>query len=213
MNETPVKNKRKLWKWIAIVVAVGILITIVLCVALVGYTNTPGFEAASTARAIEKATTTAIARETEAAKPTNTQTPTNIPEPTSTPQPTSTITPTPTEALVPTETPVPTPALLTCRDIKQEKKGKTDLQWEVYAREVIGEQIRFAGEVMEVYDDGRVQIDDCGLLTVCILYKIPLDTAMMLNKDQFVEGIGTVREVGTFLTLYVHINVESISAP
>jgi len=75
----------------------------------------------------------------------------------------------------------------------------------------VGEPIRFSGKVIEVHDDARVQIrDGKGFLTVVILYGVPLDVAAGLNKDQAVEGEGTVREVDTTLTLAVWIDVEMI---
>ncbi len=121
---------------------------------------------------------------------------------------------TPAQTQEPTNTPggpTSTPAPLTYKDIEQTKKDLTDLQWESYAREIIGERIQFAGDVIEVYDDGRVQITEGdGLLSVCILYEVPLDVAATLNKDQFVQGEGTIRDVNTDLGLAVWINVESL---
>lgn len=111
----------------------------------------------------------------------------------------------------PTPAPTPTPAMLTVRDIEVQRKQLTDLQWEPYAEGLVGEQIRFSGKVVEVYGDGRVQIDDGkGIFTVCILYGVPLDVAAGLSKDQVVEGQGTVREVDTTIGLSVRVDVGEI---
>jgi hypothetical protein len=104
--------------------------------------------------------------------------------------------------------------MLTVEDIEKKRKELTDLQWEPYSKEIVGERIRFAGAVIEVYDDGRVQISEGkGLLTGCMLYEVPRDTAIMLTKDEFVQGEGTVREVDTLLGLTVRVNVSSLEAP
>jgi hypothetical protein len=104
--------------------------------------------------------------------------------------------------------------MLTVRDIEKKRKELTDLQWEAYSKEIAGERIRFAGAVIEVYDDGRVQISEGkGLITVCMLYEVPRDTAIMLTKDDFVQGEGTVREVDTLLGLAVRVNVSLLEAP
>lgn len=121
----------------------------------------------------------------------------------------------PTDTLVPSDTPTPTltptPDLLTCEDIERARSQMTDLQWQSYARDIVGERIRFAGNVIEVYEDGRVLIDDCSeLLSTCSLYGIPLDVAAELNKGQFVQGEGTVREVHEFLGLHLSINVDRL---
>lgn len=105
----------------------------------------------------------------------------------------------------------PTPDVLTVAAIEAEKKKLTDLQWETYRQELVGQLVRFGGEVIEVYDDGRVQIrDGKGILTVTILYEIPLDVAAALSKDQMVRGAGRVREVDTTLGLAVWIDVEAM---
>lgn len=102
--------------------------------------------------------------------------------------------------------------MLTVREIEDTKKEMTELQWEVFTQEAVGEPIRFSGEVMEVYEDGRVQIDEAeeGFLTVVILYRIPLDTAVTLNEDQSIQGVGVVREIGQFLGTYIWINVTEL---
>ena len=98
----------------------------------------------------------------------------------------------------------------TCADIEHIRSTITDLQWEAFTQQVVGQRIRFAGNVIEVYDDGRVNIDDCkGFLNVCMLYEIPRDIALTINNDQFIQGEGTVREVSVFIGLNVWINVES----
>lgn len=176
---------------IGAVVAAVIVFSCIGCLILGAITrSSPTYKATATAQAIAEAT--------EAARPTATPRPTDTPTP---PSP-------------PTEAPTPTPALLTCEDIEKKRKELTDLQWEAYRQEVVGERIRFAGEVVEVYDDGRVQIrDGKGLFTVCMLHEVPRDAAITLTKGQFVQGEGTVREVDTLLGLTVRVNVESLQSP
>ena len=165
-----------------LLLAAVIVLPCVLCYILMAINrSSPTYKATATAQAIAEAT--------EAARPTDTPAP---------PSP-------------PTEAPTPTLALLTCEDIEKKHKELTDLQWDVYRQEIIGERIRFAGKVLEVYDDGKVHIrEGKGLLTGCILHGIPLDVAAALDKDQFVQGVGTVRDVDTLLGLRVHVNVESL---
>jgi len=116
-----------------------------------------------------------------------------------------------TVAAVNKATATPTPAMLTVEDIERKRKELTDLQWQTYAQEVVGKPIRFSGAVLEVRGDGRVQIrDGKGLLTVVVLYGVPLDVAAALGKGQMVEGAGTIREVDTTLTLAVRIDVGEI---
>jgi len=132
------------------------------------------------------------------------------PEPTATPGPTHTPGP-PTSTPEPTAT--PTPALLTARDIERKRSELTDLQWDKYTVDVIGEEIRFSGKVLEVYDDARVQISFASakkLMTGGILHGLSGEQALALNKDQTVKGVGTVREVGVFLGLNIHIDVTAL---
>ena len=104
-----------------------------------------------------------------------------------------------------------TPDMLTYRDIELQKKGMTDLQWEAYAKELVGQEIRFDGKVLEVYEDGRVQIrEGKGIVSICILHGIPQETAISLAKDQAVSGTGTVREVDTLIGLSVAIDVREL---
>lgn len=84
---------------------------------------------------------------------------------------------------------------------------------------IIGQPILFSGKVIEVYDDGRVQIGEGKrLFTVCILHGIPRDLALAITKDDYLEGEGTVRDIDTTLGLSVHItantlNGETITSP
>jgi hypothetical protein len=78
---------------------------------------------------------------------------------------------------------------------------------------VIGEEIRFSGEVVEVYDDARVQIDFAStkkLMTRGILHGLSVDQALALQKNQVVKGVGTIREVGMFLGLSIDIDVTAL---
>lgn len=116
-----------------------------------------------------------------------------------------------TDTPLPTATPTPEP--FTCRNVEREKSQLTDLQWENRAGELIGTEIVFSGAVTEVYEDGRIQIEDnyCkGFFTIVILYGVDVNTALSFNKGDTVTGKGTLRETGTFISLYVHINVDVI---
>lgn len=121
--------------------------------------------------------------------------------------------PSATEPAAPVQAPAgtPTPSIMTYRDIELKKKELTDLQWEAYAKGLIGEPIQFSGKVIEVYEDGRVQVmEGKGLINVCILYGLSLDVAASLAKDQQVQGQGMVRGVDTILGLRVEIDVEKL---
>lgn len=123
--------------------------------------------------------------------------------------PLSTKTPGPTSA--PTST--PTPAPLTARDVELKRDDLTDLQWENYKSELVGEEIAFTGEVLEVYDDARVQIsfaDTKRMMTGGMLYNIPTDEAIKLQKGDVVKGKGTIREITTLLGLTIQINVTTL---
>jgi hypothetical protein len=98
--------------------------------------------------------------------------------------------------------------MLTVYEIQfQRRQLTTDLQWQHYRRNIRGEQIRFSGEVIEVYSNGEVQIDDGEGIVVVTLYGVPTDLALSLYQNQYVEGIGTVRDVYTLFTFVVDIDV------
>ena len=121
--------------------------------------------------------------------------------------PTATPRPSPTQKPSPT---VDTSSMLTVRGINDRKRTLTELQWDTYRKALVGQKIQFAGEVIEVYKDGRVQIDDGPAFAVCVLYGIPHSVSITLTKDSYVKGYGVVREVGTFIGLYVYINIEHV---
>lgn len=141
------------------------------------------------------------------------------PTPTLTPSVTATFTLTvppsltPTITLTPTVTTTPTPVPIVCSDIEKARSDKTDLQWQDYQRELIGQRIQFAGEVLEVRSGGEIQISDSycdGFFTYVVIYNVPLDFARTVNKDQFVQGFGTVKETYELLGLHIYINVIQI---
>ena len=101
---------------------------------------------------------------------------------------------------------------LTVDKLEDIKTGMTDLQWDNYTEELVGEVVYFSGSIIEVSQDGSVQISDGDrLMTVCVLYGIPRDVAITLNKDTHIAGTGTVREAATFLgSLQVRIDVDEI---
>jgi hypothetical protein len=174
-----------------IVIASVIGLIVVSCIGCIVFGNlassSPTVQATRTARA--------AARATEAAKPTNTPGPTAVPLPTA----------------IPTVPPTSTPFKYTVEAIERKRDELTDLQWNEFTKSAVGEPIRFAGEVIEVYSDERVQINDGNkILTVCILHRVPHDFALSLTKDSFVEGEGTIRKIDIFLGINVEIDVEQI---
>jgi len=141
--------------------------------------------------------------------------PSATPIPSATPVPSATPIPsmTPTSSLTPTPAPTktPTPRVLAVREIEEAKKQMTALQWEVFAQGIVGEPIRFSGEVIEVYEDGRVQIDEGeDWFFYVILYRIPLETAVALDEDQFIRGVGVVRAIDELLGTHLRINVTEL---
>ena len=147
---------------------------------------------------------------TNTPEPTNTPTITLTPEPTNTPEPTATPGPTSTPTNTPEPTSTPTPAPLTARDIELKKNDLTDLQWDKYKAALIGQEIAFTGEVLEVYSDARVQISFAStkrMLTGGMLYDISTDKAITLNDGDIVKGKGIIREISTVLGLTIDINV------
>jgi len=113
----------------------------------------------------------------------------------------------PVEVVEPT--PFPTPAYLTVDAIEQERRALTDIQKEQYDQDILGEVIQFRGQVLEVNENGSVLIDEGGFFAVVKLLGIPKDVAITLQKDQLIEGMGTVADVYTFLGLVLEIQVTS----
>lgn len=227
------KKMKKTWK---IVLFVGLaIIGLMLICFIVGLivTTRPGYSVTATAKSSTKTaslftpTSTVTMTPTETLTPTVTLTPTETLTPTITLTPTETFTPTvtftstlthtPTVTFTstPTNTPTltPTPSPLTCRDIEQSRDDLTDLQWDKYIRDMVGKRIQFSGKVLEVYDDRRVQISDDAcqkLFTVVTLYQIPYDNLLLINKDDYATGYGTIRSIDTVLGITIEINVTSI---
>jgi len=110
----------------------------------------------------------------------------------------------------------PTPAgpvLFTARVIELNRDELTDLQFDAYKTSVLGKEIHFVGSVVEVYADGRVQIDFSStkrLMTRGTLYGIPVEEAIKINQDQIVRGTGTVNEVYELLGLSIGIEVNAL---
>lgn len=126
-----------------------------------------------------------------------------------------TVMPTPSRTSVPTAVPttIPTatPLWKTVADIERERAALTDLQRDAYDQAVLGEVIKFEGQVIEVHSDGDVQIDDGQRFgTVVILHGIPQEIAIGLDKDQLVSGMGLVVECSSFLGLHLEIEVTSL---
>jgi len=148
---------------------------------------------------------------------------TATPTETSVPVPTKvipTLTPEPTEVpLTPTPYPAPTPTLLptatflTVGAIKDQREELTDLQRELYDQNIIGEVVRFAGRVSEVYEDGSISIDDGSDRSIVVtLHGVPYDTALGIQKNQLVRGTGTVTELywGLF-GIFFHVDLQVTS--
>lgn len=115
--------------------------------------------------------------------------------------------PTPEEIEGPT--PFPAPTYLTVAHIEQERENLTDIQKEQYDQSILGETIQFHGQVIEVYEDGDVAIDDGGAFTSVRLLGIPKDVAITFNKGHLIEGMGTIADIDTFLILMIEIQVTS----
>lgn len=89
----------------------------------------------------------------------------------------------------------------------------TELQWGEYTKSLVGKPIVYEGTITQVYDDGRIQIDACsGIFSggPFIIYGTPIDVAIKLSKGQSIKGEGTIKEVGTFIVMYIHVNGEII---
>jgi len=111
------------------------------------------------------------------------------------------------------EVPVSEPDVYTCDFINDRRKGMTELQWDEYASSLTGKRIKYEGEVTEVYEDGRIQIDACsGIWSggVFVIYGTPKEDAIEFSLDQFVKGEGTIKEVGTFLLMYINVYGETL---
>ena len=81
-------------------------------------------------------------------------------------------------------------------------------------RDMVGKRIQFSGKVVEVYDDRSVLISDdfCGkLFTFVHLYEIPYLNLLLINKDDYATGYGTIRSIDTFLGIRIDINVTSFN--
>ena len=108
-------------------------------------------------------------------------------------------------------TPEPTPYWTTIPAIEQIADEMTDLQKEEYFVDILGETVRFNGKVKEVYSDGDISISAGeGLFTLVRLQGVSMDIAKTLNKDQYVEGEGTLSSVDNVLILTFGIQVTSL---
>lgn len=117
----------------------------------------------------------------------------------------------PTRAAVSTVEPTlfPTPAYLTVAAFEQERSALTDIQKEQYDQDILGKNIQFCGQVVDVYEDGSISIDEGGFFTTVKLLGIPKNVAITLQKGQLIEGMGTVADVDTLLILVLEIQVTS----
>ncbi len=105
------------------------------------------------------------------------------------------------------------PDVYTCDYINDQRKKMTELQWEEYTKSLVGKPIEYEGEITEVYEDGRIQIDACsGILSggPFVIYGTPIDVAIEFQKNQFIKGKGTIKEVGTFIFMYIHVYGETL---
>jgi len=106
------------------------------------------------------------------------------------------------------------PEVYTCDYINERRKEMTELQWEEYTKSLIGKPIEYEGDVIEVYDDGRIQIAACnGIIPGIppfIIYGTNMNIAIKLSKGQFIKGEGKIKEVGTFISMYIDVNGETI---
>lgn len=80
-------------------------------------------------------------------------------------------------------------------------------------RDMVGKRIQFSGKVLDVYDDRSVQISDDAcekLFTVVSLFQIPYENLLLINKDDYAIGFGTIKSIYMFLGISIEINVTSI---
>jgi hypothetical protein len=146
--------------------------------------------------------------------PTYTQTPTRTMQPTfvlrSTFTPTSTITITPAETVSPTLTITPTlkPGALDCNMINSKHTaGVTDLQWAEYTKTLVGKESYFAGIVANVYTNYIVELVPAGKQCNFLLFNIPPNLAIKINKNQFMEGYGAISAIDNAEVIVIHLNV------
>jgi hypothetical protein len=105
------------------------------------------------------------------------------------------------------------PDVYTCDFINNKRKSMTELQWNEYTETLVGKRIKYVGSITEVYSDGRIQISACSGLWSggpFIVYGTPLDIARNFSKGQIIQGEGTIKEVGTFILMYIHVYGETI---
>lgn len=134
--------------------------------------------------------------------------------------PAPTLAPT-TEAPVPTSAPtwsqedepaVVAPVIMTVEVLERERGKLTDLQKAQYDQEILGESITFDGKVSDVYENGRITINDGqGFFTLVTLVGLPQDVLLSINKGDFLQGMGTIIEVSDFLILSIELQVTSLN--
>lgn len=104
--------------------------------------------------------------------------------------------------------------LMTSNDIVHMEDISTELQFEQYRIDILGKQIQFKCQVLEVYENGEVLLGggNCGgLFTYVSLLGIPFDIVIGLNEDQLISGEGVVVDVHLFLGTHIDIEVTSLS--
>lgn len=114
------------------------------------------------------------------------------------------------KALVSTPRPKPTPTkspYLTPAVIEDAKAAMTDLAFNNFCNELVDHPILFDGGIIEVHTDGRVQLRGPKVLTAIVVYGVPLDVAATLQKNQYMVGVGRVRDVSVFLGLQIRVDV------
>jgi hypothetical protein len=141
-------------------------------------------------------TKTIIPPSINSSNPINTLGSRSTPGPTNTPQPTA----------LPTATMWPN--LISCSDLYAKHESSTDLQWQELKGEMVGENIYFSGSVGQVYEGNWASLsnsdDGCGIN----INKIPHNIAVKLQKGQYVEGYGTIKDFSWFLGMVdIEINV------
>ena len=113
----------------------------------------------------------------------------------------------PTSAI--SDTPIPptiTPSDLTMFDIERNYENLTKIQWKEYAQSLKGLRVRWTGSIEEVYDNGNINLDVGEEFFHGVSLKgVPLENVKILNKGQVIEFTATIKDVSTFLGLYVYL--------
>lgn len=199
--------EKEIPKWVSVIFVIMICLLCFLCILISSGNFFSGFNSESTP--------TKKTSETETITPTITLSPRASRTPTvtltSTNTPIYTITLTSSNDITPTITNTQPIIALTVGEIELFRDQLTDIQWEKYIRDHIGDVIIFSGEISEVYDDRAVLDDDTEkkLFTHEYLFGIPYNTLISLQKGDYIKGYGIISDIDELFGLVIDINVTS----